>query len=485
MLLFAKSSFPASPSAVAGRLRDAVCGARGLSLAQAREWLVFSGQLEQAVLDAGGPPAVAAVTDSAAGTFLAVRDGQPSGPLQERLLGSLDRVLPHLGSDAVVLRIPEGYAWYALYPDAYARTGQRWAAANPGRTASVTGLRSIGTSLSAVVAEQLRRLGHEVTGRCTLRPEGHPFRRSVQLPDDLRPGDAYIIVDEGPGLSGSSMAGVAAALHARGVPEESIVFFPGHGNGPGSEAGEEQSGWWRAGRCWFTAAEDFRPNPALHSVFAGFAAANAGLQTLAEVKSRRQMQIAEAGFALPPLAVAHGWIGLEDAGQPLSLRDGDAEVFCHLASYIAHAAQPAEDCSASSLERIARAIDAYAHEALPGLTREIIHRLEKRTLAEGLSHLRYGDGRLAPGEWARMDDGRILKRNAMGTDLEHAWNGPQSVLWDVAGAAVEWRMTGGMLTQFLNDLSGRFGIRAGPLGLAFHRAGYCCLQLARAAAGRR
>ena len=269
------------------------------SLAQAREWLVLAGQLEQAVLDAAGTQATETVTDNAASVFLAVHGAQDCGAMRAQLVDSLCKIFPQLGSDDASFRIPEGFAWYALYPDAYAQTATRWAAANTGRLVSVIGLRSIGTSLSAVVAEQLRRLGQPVAGRCTLRPGGHPFERHAQLPESLAAADAFIIVDEGPGLSGSSMAGVAAALHARGVPEASIIFFPGHGQGPGCRAGAEQRRWWRGERCWFTPVE-FRPCPALHNVFAGFAASNAQLQTLSEVKMHRQMRLAEKGFALPP-----------------------------------------------------------------------------------------------------------------------------------------------------------------------------------------
>lgn len=80
-----------------------------------------------------------------------------------------------LGDKAVTVRIPEGFAWYALYPDTYAQTAKRWARHHPGRHTTVFGLRSIGTSLGTVVAEQLRRCGVPVTRRFTLRPDGHPF----------------------------------------------------------------------------------------------------------------------------------------------------------------------------------------------------------------------------------------------------------------------------------------------------------------------
>jgi hypothetical protein len=56
----------------------------------------------------------------------------------------------------------------------------------------------------------------------------------------------------------------------------------------------------------------------------------------------------------------------------------------------------------------------------------------------------------------------------------------QSVLWDIAGAAVEWQMTDRALAILLEELSSRFGIATRLVPLTFHRAGYCCLRLAEA-----
>ena len=75
----------------------------------------------------------------------------------------------------------------------------------------------------------------------------------------------------------------------------------------------------------------------------------------------------------------------------------------------------------------------------------------------------------------------MLKRDATGTDCEHSWAGPQGVLWDVAGAMAEWSMAPEQRHCLLRCLAQRHGIAADPLALAFHEAGYCSLQRARAA----
>lgn len=199
------------------------------------------------------------------------------------------------------------------------------------------------------------------------------------------------------------------------------------------------------------------------------------LETLGRIKHARQARLAELGFALPAGGVRDGWIAIEHGGTPLGIADGTRSFMrTRLAPYIATAALPVKDADdgEAALERIAAALIAHA-----GMTPDQIHRIKADVTRVPLPPLRHGDGRLAPTEWVRLADGRILKRDATGTDCDHSWTGSQSVLWDVGGAAVECNMTAHDLARFLAELE-VLKIRAEPLALAFHRAGYCCSQLA-------
>jgi hypothetical protein len=132
-------------------------------------------------------------------------------------------MLEHLGqldcSPDVVLnvKVPEGFEFYALYPEQYCASAVRWAAEHrfvQARRAVVVGIRSIGTTLSVLVTAALDANDWQAH-RFTIRPSGDAFRRQAVVAGADR-GDAErgLIVDEGPGLSGSSMAAVARS--ARG-----------------------------------------------------------------------------------------------------------------------------------------------------------------------------------------------------------------------------------------------------------------------------
>jgi hypothetical protein len=123
------------------------------------------------------------------------------------------------------ISVPEGFAYYALDPELYRIAARRFREdARPERVA-VIGIRSIGTTLGAIVASELG-------GRLwTVRPHGHPWDRRIHAGYDLaRAWSAwtghFAVVDEGPGLSGSSFASVAEFLAGLGIPDDRIVFLP-------------------------------------------------------------------------------------------------------------------------------------------------------------------------------------------------------------------------------------------------------------------
>ncbi len=135
--------------------------------------------------------------------------------------------MSHPLPDAITTKTAEGFSLYGLYPETYLEAAGALHAAE--RPTQVIGLRSVGAPLAAVVAA-----GLGLRNAVTLRPAGHPFNREIKLADNLcaeilAGKDArYAVVDEGPGLSGSSFGAVADFLEDAGVAPDRIHFFPSH-----------------------------------------------------------------------------------------------------------------------------------------------------------------------------------------------------------------------------------------------------------------
>src|SRR5205085_4840116 len=103
---------------------------------------------------------------------------------------------------------PEGFCFYALHPLDYADLALQIPLSD--KPIAVIGIRSIGTTLSAVVAAALwQAVPSRKVERATVRPSGHPYDRKTVLSGDTlffvqrnrQENSTFLIVDEGPGLS--------------------------------------------------------------------------------------------------------------------------------------------------------------------------------------------------------------------------------------------------------------------------------------------
>ncbi|TAN24681.1 MAG: hypothetical protein EPN33_02645 [Acidobacteria bacterium] len=134
-------------------------------------------------------------------------------------------------STVVRLATLEGLRFYALDPASYTIAAWQWLSEQTaGASAWVVGLRSMGSVLAPVVAAALADRGCSIR-LLTLRPVGAPEQRQIRLEPVMQqqfarwPG-TFLIVDEGPGLSGSSFGGTVAALRRLGIPQARIVLLP-------------------------------------------------------------------------------------------------------------------------------------------------------------------------------------------------------------------------------------------------------------------
>ena len=113
----------------------------------------------------------------------------------------------------------EGFALYSLYPESYLEA-VRAAAFDPVGPTRVIGIRSVGAPLAAVVVAGLEATSPPLT----VRPVGEVPDRKLALAEDLAAElltDAnsvrFAVVDEGPGLSGSSLVPLPTFLRTAAV----------------------------------------------------------------------------------------------------------------------------------------------------------------------------------------------------------------------------------------------------------------------------
>lgn len=401
----------------------------------------------------------------------------------------------------LTVKIPEGFAFYALFPEQYYAAALAWAKDHKKPTDKkvlIVGIRSIGTTLSAVVAKTLCMEGWR-TVRTTVRPVGHPFEREMSKIPRAEEFRQAIVVDEGPGISGSSMASVAMALEQAGV--EDVSFFPGHDSGPGLRAGAGVRELWARipsyivplqkiswngatlKRCLCAKAQEFTNSSECFAIedlsggewrrwayadeadwpavaaqfermkfrcttrsgksvlwkFAGLGGTPDGEGTSAEAEMAEIAKRAEMSFAPKALGVYRGFMATEWCeGKCLRRKDGNNRAMVsHIGEYIVQSAKapllPAEAEDAKG--RLREMAYWNVREALGQDWAERI-----RTMNEVAERPlpTYGDGHLAPEEWIRARDGRILKTDCEGHHADHTVVGKQSILWDVAGALVEW-----------------------------------------------
>jgi hypothetical protein len=377
---------------------------------------------------------------------------------------------------SVELGVPEGFGQYGLYPECYIEAAEQVSRALRPAAAVCIGIRSIGTALSAVVAACLQAEGCAVTS-WTLRPRGHPFDRRPVLGAALRARLAastellFLIVDEGPGISGSSLGGTAELLGSLGVPDSRIVLLPSWDPPPELLRSTTAQGRWTRHRRFVSGFEqvwvesgrlddlltqepvsdmgagrwreeliaDGARRPTIHPQHErrkfrspGSLARFAGLGSLGHERLARARTLAELGFSPHPSRLAHGFLALELApGTPLARGEVDADLLDRMARYLA-----------SLRERF----------ALPDSARtdlsEMIHvNLDEAGLeawADTLHDPADGppvavDGRMLPHEWVRTSRG-YLKVDALDHHDDHFFPGPVDIAWDIAAAAVEFAM---------------------------------------------
>lgn len=431
--------------------------------------------------------------------------------------------------DEVEMRVPEGYAFYALYPEAYLDAARRLTLRAPPR---VIGIRSIGTSLGAIVAAAL-----DAPAPVTVRPLGDPFDRRIAMDESLErellEGEAhYIIVDEGPGQSGSSFGAVADWLLERGVPLNRIALLPGHSGPPGTEASEPLLQMWRSvqrqagdfGERWPELIADWcsaeigtvdeppvdlsggawrsllwrneqewpavvpaweRRKFLLRSGGATLLAKFAGLGRIGEDKLAMAGTLRCEGLVPEPIALVHGFL-IErwyDDAAPLGR---DERPLGEIGGYIGTRARllPAMTDSGASVDELLRMVRRNISLEFGEGAACIVEPWDSRAadLERRIVRVRT-DNRLDRHEWLRMRSGALIKTDALDHHQAHDLIGCQDVAWDVAGALVEFDVPQEQSGELVEAIEHWSGTEVDRELLAFYRLAYLAFRLGSARLG--
>jgi hypothetical protein len=425
------------------------------------------------------------------------------------------------------LKVPEGYAYYSLYPESYADAIVEWAARDRPERIVAMGLRSIGTSLSAVVTGALRRCGVD-TQSWTLRPRGHPFDRRIEMAPELaslvqRANPVVLIVDEGPGLSGSSMTATAATLSALGIADEQILFVPSWNPDPAAFVSAKAAGRWRRHRAilprferirstlaaesvvpaeaqeisaggWRSVFEVPAPWPAVHPQherrkfwFGSELSRFAGLGAYGHAIAHRANALADAGWSSRPLALRRGFLTSSFVnGVQMRQCDASASFLTHAASYITWLRS--QFARGPGTTNLADLLLTNTREALGPDWLGAAEALAREASAFSEPAIAI-DGRMQPHEWLATPTGGWVKTDALDHHRDHFLPGCTDAAWDVAGFIVEWDLGGRDGSVFADEYANRSGDRSIRLRLPYFTAAYAafrtgyCDMAARALAG--
>ena len=529
MMVYRANSLSSPLSHLVSRLCRELRVQKCSGVEQARHWLITSGEVEATLADQGGEDHPAAQVAQQATMALAElftaqwRGDELQADRQTCARQALDQIqvdLPYAGQRA---RVQEGYAYYSLYPEQYALAAEQFAREQEAGSVLCLGIRSIGISLAATVVATLRRhwRGHSI--ECaSVRPTGHPFDRQLALTPQQRAqwhSGHYryaAVVDEGPGLSGSSICAVVDALCRQDFALGQIAVFPAwqtdatrfvseHArtlwprlqvycssfeeatrNGPlGPQAAQQDWSWgvWRNNFTWPKDMPPAQPQHERRKYVNGTAqegqslAKFTGLGWRGEAHYAQLQQLAEAGFSVPVRHMQDGFAWMDRLqGQPLTPREPlSAALLDRMADYL-HFVQQRPASTPINQNAIEEMVEVNIREGLGAewLPDETWWRGFRRSLAE--SSAAAIDARMLPQEWLACSD-TWLKVDGVDHHDDHFFPGPCDIAWDVATVVHEFAQGPAARDALCERLMRRSGEAALPHRLSCWETAYLSFRL--------
>ena len=496
-------------AALLSELSDRIRGSH--AVAALTDALIQAGELESALVDLGYPKANAAaeLTDALASALC-------TGTSNPRALGQLATAVTT--PERISTSPPEGFSYYALHPLDFARLVSR-IHAEP-KACAVIGIRTIGTTLSAMVAAALK-IKRRPVSRITVRPTGHPYSRTIDfspeesawIREQLFRSAQFLVVDEGPGRSGSTFLAVAEALIRTGVPRELITILGSRDVDPSSLLADEATSRWNRFRfiatiaivnqrfehCLYLGGGEWRKwllpeTPAWppdewpeswtqmerlkflsedgHTLFKF-----EGMGSLGAAARERAYALAVAGFCRPATEAGDGFVAYSVLkGVPFRPSNLNLSLLEQMARYCAFRAAN----FGTRTDRPDELQQMLEYNVRQEFGVDLI--LPQGALRAQNSVL--VDGRMQPHEWISAD--RIFKTDSVDHGDNHFFPGPCDIAWDLAGAAIEWHMSADTIQIFLSLFQKFSGIDASErlplymLAYSVFRLGFCKMAISAA-----
>ncbi|MBN1600501.1 MAG: hypothetical protein JW915_02780 [Chitinispirillaceae bacterium] len=404
--------------------------------------------------------------------------------------------------EIVPFGVSEGFAFYGLFPETYLETTKKFAQQFCKRPLTIIGLRTIGTTLSAIVSAALTILGYDNTS-FTVRPRGEPFDRKIRVSKELesfvsnRVNGGFIITDEGPGLSGSSFGGTAQFLSELGVQDKNIFFFPGWEpdssmmNSPGARDHWERhpkmstsfesvwidsgklhrwlntdllidlsAGMWRERllmnsseippvhphherRKYLVVKNVLRNDPSTLIKFSG-------LGRYGEMTFRRAEILQVSGMSLPVKNYENGFIEYEFVeGKHRWIKEITTSFLYSAAKYAAFLKNTFPGGDVVSPDTMREMVMVNIKESIGDAFLDKLSVYHQYTDDLYLKYITAIDGRMQLHKWLQFDN-HIIKIDNTDHYHDQFFPGCQDIAWDIAGGIIEWDLNYDQEKYFTN-----------------------------------
>ena len=431
-------------------------------------------QLVEAIIRAGSLESALADADAAGAHIAAVVTDSVTTALFTPNPDSLRRAASALQSLSVPATIPtsppEGFSYYAVHPLDFVTAANKLSLSSS--IVAVIGIRNIGATLSAIVTAALRARGQDAA-RMTVRANGHPYERNTVfseqqkswIREQLDLASEFLIVDEGPGRSGSTFLSVGEALLQAGVPFERITFLGTRDVDPAQLCAQDAVRRWSKFRL--RAARQVTLDHFSNYSYLGAGEWRHIFLPHGTVWPECWPQMERLKFLSPDRTQIFKFEGMGSAGAAVRERSrriaaarfgpgiDDAQAGFSSYSVISGRPMSSAEVSEHALERIAEycafrlsefRTDNDHFNSLPDmLASNLVREFQVEPSSDwpmlGTDTPVLVDGRMQPHEWISLPDGSMFKTDGASHGDDHFLPGPTDITWDLAGASLEWNLS--------------------------------------------